>query len=361
MQPANKLKKHNLIPIYIVEDHDEALPHIYRNIGSKHLPVSNNFIIHFDSHPDLSIPRSMPATKAKDKYEMFNAISIENWIIPSCFAGYINHIAWIKPMWSNQIPEGKYNFDVGEDESGHIAVNCPLDYYISEGVYSKSLKNAQSIELDVLKDDASDLINVMDLPFILDIDLDYFSTYNPFQLMFSKGDVYEKLKHIFVYQKPDIKSEEQIAESVNCRNALLDELEQYFNHLEQYRNLDNWSGPTTTNYNKVYDLGKYVLDFYDDQEIDWTIVFNAGCTWDDPEYVLPHHESTEDELNIMYDKFDKFLSSLSASPTLITIARSSQDNYCPPHQVEDIQTNVLNILEKRFQVDINFDYVTCDD
>jgi len=41
---------------YVVEDHDEALPLIYRAIGSKKLPLRGIGLIHFDAHPDLLSP-----------------------------------------------------------------------------------------------------------------------------------------------------------------------------------------------------------------------------------------------------------------------------------------------------------------
>lgn len=44
------------IPTYVVEDHDEALPLIYRAIGSKKLPLRGIGLIHFDAHPDLLSP-----------------------------------------------------------------------------------------------------------------------------------------------------------------------------------------------------------------------------------------------------------------------------------------------------------------
>ena len=39
--------------IYIVEDHNDALAEIYKEIGSKRLSFDNLILIHFDSHPDL--------------------------------------------------------------------------------------------------------------------------------------------------------------------------------------------------------------------------------------------------------------------------------------------------------------------
>jgi UPF0489 domain len=48
-----------------------------------------------------------------DKYRLFERISIENWILPGAYAGIFSTIVWICPAWSNQIPPGEYNFQIG--------------------------------------------------------------------------------------------------------------------------------------------------------------------------------------------------------------------------------------------------------
>lgn len=46
----------SVLPVHVVEDHDEALPHIYRAIAKKWLPFRGSVLLHFDSHPDLLSP-----------------------------------------------------------------------------------------------------------------------------------------------------------------------------------------------------------------------------------------------------------------------------------------------------------------
>ena len=50
----------------------------------------------------------------------------------------------------------------------------------------------------------------------------------------------------------------------------------------------------------------------------------------------------------MFINFKKFLLELKKPPTLITIARSTNDDYCPKEQVNYIQKNILEILENVF-------------
>lgn len=75
------------IPIFIVEDHNDVLLFIYRCLGANYIQFSDNTIIHFDSHPDLSIPKYMPAELVHDKERLFDALSIENWLMPAAYAG----------------------------------------------------------------------------------------------------------------------------------------------------------------------------------------------------------------------------------------------------------------------------------
>ena len=54
------------LPVHIVEDHDGALPLIYRAVGAKKLPFSGVALIHFDAHPDLLSPNVQVLSKRKE-------------------------------------------------------------------------------------------------------------------------------------------------------------------------------------------------------------------------------------------------------------------------------------------------------
>ena len=49
----------------------QALPVLYRAIGSKLLPMDGSVLVHFDSHPDLLIPRDLQAPDVYDKHRLF--------------------------------------------------------------------------------------------------------------------------------------------------------------------------------------------------------------------------------------------------------------------------------------------------
>ena len=101
-------------PVFVEEDHHHVLPHIFRCVGAKNLPTFGNALIHFDSHPDLLLPSDIVANDVKNIHSLYEKLSIENWILPACFLGVIDTIVWVAAPWSQQIPEGQYDFLIGK-------------------------------------------------------------------------------------------------------------------------------------------------------------------------------------------------------------------------------------------------------
>jgi hypothetical protein len=87
--------------------------------------------------------------------------------------------------------------------------------------------------------------------------------------------------------------------------------------------------------------------------IDMELMHEYGMCIDDKP--LPHNVSTEAELNNLLDSFKRFLeiffskeTTKTRLPNLITIARSSLDDYCPPNQVDKIQEETLKCIKGHF-------------
>lgn len=255
------LKKYKKIPVFIVEDHNDVLPFIYRSIGSKHLPVYGNAIIHFDSHPDMLISRDLKAQTVADKYKLFESLSIENWILPAAFSGYLTKLVWIKPPWSNQIDSGLKNFTIGRQvETGLVRLNSMETYFMSDGLYCPESKMDCKKEISLLVstlgdcEDSNEAINstpdavINKLSsvlgnvneYILDIDLDFFSTMNPFRRIYEKSNLYEKLKDLYCFQLPAHLSESSLLQAAEQRNQQLTELDSLFTYLDEHRTLGNW-------------------------------------------------------------------------------------------------------------------------
>lgn len=358
---ARTLKQHKKIPIYIVENHHEVVPFIQKNIGSKHLPVSGSTFVHFDSHPDMLIPIDMPAGYVFDKNKLYGSLSIENWMMPLAYAGHLGHLIWIKPPWAHQIEDTSLTFNIGRVKaSGTIRLDCKETYFVSECLYEhqKNLNDIKSVQLDVvtlgnsLTEGSDDfgkirtLVSKSDVPLILDVDLDFFSTGNPFKRMYEKADLYAKLKKIYYYESPSSKDDEVINKAVRDRKTQILKLETIFLYLEKHRKMPA-PDESCLLWKQVDELRKTVVENYEDKDIDWLMVHDAGCTCDETE--LPEHISTPEELDIMFESFKNFLEALPRTPVIVTISRSSEDDYTPFESVEMIQEKVLGYLKERFE------------
>lgn len=347
-----KLRHFQRIPIFIVENHNEVLEFIYRCLGARYLPFQANQLVHFDAHPDMTVPRNMPSAFVHDKNRLLDTLSIENWIMPTAFAGHFTHLVWCKPPWAQQIPAGTAEFLIG-DHCGLIRLSSTLEYFVSEGSYrpQQDLLDAKLVRLQTIEinEDSEKVVprevDTADT-FVLDIDLDFFSTRNPFLEIYAKANVYAQLKAIFFYEMERSQESELILNCVRKRLEQLDELEKVFGVLQGGGSLSDIGTPRPTSIEAVWsELGQLVDSVrlaYKDEPIDWMLIYDAGCTRDSTD--LPHHESSEEEIAKLMEYFEDFLRGLAGDPTVITISRSTEDNYCPKHQVDDIQQKVLDRL-----------------
>lgn len=357
------IKSHKKIPVYIVENHHDVIPFIYRNIGSKHLPLEGSTLIHFDSHPDMLIPADMPADYVFDKENLYKSLDIANWIMPAVYAGHFDHVVWIKPPWAHQIEDSSQSFNIGKDKvEGTIRLDCKETYFLSECLYTnlKDLVNVKPVQLDVLtlgnklqnsSDDLNKLrswISKSDAHIVLDIDLDFFSTGNPFNRMYEKANLYHQLKDIYFYKPPEEKEDNIISEVVSKRKTQISKLYNIFKHLNDHRCMPE-EDQSSEMWKKVDSLRSTMMAHYKDDEIDWLLIHEAGCTCD--ESGLPEHISSIEELQVLFSCFKDFLDVLPKTPTIITISRSTEDDYTPFENVELIQKNVLELLNKKFQCD----------
>lgn len=60
--------------VHVILTAFQALPFIYRCLGSRHLPFEGNTFIHLDSHPDMLIPKEMPADTVWNKDRLFEYV-----------------------------------------------------------------------------------------------------------------------------------------------------------------------------------------------------------------------------------------------------------------------------------------------
>ncbi|CAE1177156.1 UPF0489 protein C5orf22 homolog [Acanthosepion pharaonis] len=175
---------------------------------------------------------------------------------------------------------------------------------------------------------------------ILDIDLDFFSTKNPFLEVYTDRQ-YQLLKKLYEFTKPKDSSHEALKECVQSRSKQLQKLEQMFHILDK-----NPKAPIDQSIQRWDILEALVEDLQiSADDVDYILVHDAGCTCDDTE--LPHHISTDAQIDILMQHTGTILSCLP-QPTIITIARSSEDEYCPPVQVDAIQQSLLQMLTDHY-------------
>ncbi|XP_060761590.1 UPF0489 protein C5orf22 homolog [Neoarius graeffei] len=414
MKTPQMKRSYSKLPVWIVEDHHEVVQHIYRAIGSRHIPMKDVKMVHLDSHPDLLIPVSMAAHTVFDKETLFSELSIENWIMPMVYAGHVSHVAWLHPYWAQQIQEGEHKMCVGRDTSTNtIRVTSTDDYFLSDALYvpAEQLEDGKPFHLSVIRVDPAhtsdrnqdneqqnaakkskpsdpqpgssgsyggvsqpadgsssalsaeeakasavgSLLSVLkqDDPYILDIDLDFFSCKNPFKEMYTQEE-YSILQELYSFERPrEDADEETLCECVERRTRQLEDLEVVFADL-----LEDDSEPTVERLAAkpgMNSLVKLVCSLKSRNETpDYEMVHQAGLTCDYSE--LPHHVSSEAEIQQLMLTVRLVLGSLP-KPTLITVSRSSLDEYCPPDQVDSIQSSMLNVLETLFgSLDVHKEY-----
>ncbi|XP_061784716.1 UPF0489 protein C5orf22 homolog [Nerophis lumbriciformis] len=190
-------------------------------------------------------------------------------------------------------------------------------------------------------------------PYILDIDLDFFSCKNPFKELYTQEE-YVILQELYSFRGPGADAnEEELGECVDQRTRQLEDLEAAFADL-----LEDDTEEIVAQW--VSKLGKACFAHLvsslksRNPQPDYEMVHQAGLTCDSSE--LPHHISSDDEIDRLVSAVQLFLSHLPR-PTLVTMSRSSLDEYCPAEQVDSVQGRVLAVLENQYgSLDIQKDY-----
>lgn len=267
------------------------------------------------------------ASECYQKQLLLESCSIENWIAPMLFMGHIDEVVWVKAEWCDQIASGTYEMMFG-DYKGRVKTSCTLDYFLTDGCFETEdlLSNKKLVKLHVseMKKDFNEIVEKSDKDLILDIDLDFFSTHNPFLGIYPKADTYRKLEKIFHMEKNytphDLKS---VVKFVKLRNEQMDFFERVFKHLHTTKGslekFPNENHQFADQMILIQELVESLIVNYNKDEVEWAMLFDAGCTCDD--VALPHHETTIEELKILFVNFEASLRTLPKTPTIITICK----------------------------------------
>lgn len=304
-------------------------------------PENRPQLLHFDAHPDMVVPEINPSL-LYDRQNLIDELSIENWIIPMCATGLIDDVVWMKQSWARQIPTGSHSFNVGiSRETSRLAVDSTLEYFIGEGNVSLGgdLQESHTIKLNVQNIDDTQSSVAIKQKFILDVDLDFFSTNNPFWPLYKKAGLYAELQDIYKFTI----DHKNLMDSLKARRSQLEYLKSIFEHLEEKRTLEGFPKIDHQLFEKIEYVVKVLQEHFKLDEIDFLLIHDAGCTWDT--YGLPDHRSTDAEIDEAMELTEKFLRSIP-DPIIITVSRSSEDDYCPADQIEMIQGKFLDTLQR---------------
>ncbi|XP_073348076.1 UPF0489 protein C5orf22 homolog [Pagrus major] len=190
-------------------------------------------------------------------------------------------------------------------------------------------------------------------PYILDIDLDFFSCKNPFKELYTQEE-YTILQELYNFQGPSPDADkEELDACVDRRVHQLEDLEAAFADL-----LEDDGEETVTRWARnpgMASLTQLVSSLRSRNLCpDYEMVHQAGLTCDSVE--LPHHISTDEEIDRLVSAVQLLLKALP-KPTLVTMSRSSLDEYCPVEQVDSVQTRVLAVLESLYgPLDLHKDF-----
>jgi len=109
---------------------------------------------------------------------------------------------------------------------------------------------------------------------------------------------------------------------------------------------------------KVKSLVEDMTDCRDGLEEDWNLLHCAGCTSDGDDSSLPNHPSSDLEISTLVKQFSSLLDCLPR-PMIVTLARSSLDDYCPPSKVEQVQNLVVEQLHDKYQIIRMYEEYAC--
>ncbi|KAG3111977.1 hypothetical protein PI124_g13422 [Phytophthora idaei] len=374
------------VPVVIVDDHHHCLPEIHLTIRQRLLPFSDIHVLHVDAHPDLSFPTTTDTNVIFEPETLYDTLDesvagIAEFLLPLVLAGHVNQITWLKPLWATQMPTGAFKqISIGKRKSnGSMGVTSELPHFIEDELFCPveemdtssirtwdlfATETSSSGYAAAVATEAITTARQNSKAFILDIDLDYFSTWNPFRkdLETHVGETSVKaVAQVFssVRYKQDPlefgKAKQRTSErrtfcELIKRFEAADALEDASKRTSEWTQVAKELTPLYAEgvvVEKLLDEFIQILEQYRDDKNARREIWTAGPFLD-----LPHHESSLEEIEGMVDELERFLRTHTLDstnpPAVVTIAKSTGDEYLPPHQLDIVLTSVLRMLERVF-------------
>ncbi|XP_045475435.1 UPF0489 protein C5orf22-like [Harmonia axyridis] len=346
------------IPVCIVNDNQDVMEFIHENISENFFPSHGSTLIHVDANPDLLIPKNMPAEECFNYRRLYLNHNFDRWILPNCFNNVFEKVIWLRPPWSNHIRNRSQTFEIGRHkDTGYLNVNCKEDFFIVECLFAPTskLEDTKTVtlecvtvgnELAAANDDMEFLQKVVGdnhtIPTVLDIDLEFFMTRNPYLFIYDNTNAYGLLRNLFEYTPPASYADEDIVATVEKRAEDMKEIALLFLELSNNHKLPDlgYNPMSLIYYRTSLILEEFQRHNYQIAEIDWDMMYDCGHSFG--VHDLPHQVSTHAELDVLFNVLEKFLDSLHEPPSIITVSRSDLENYAY------IEARLLALLHSKF-------------
>lgn len=287
------------IPLIIVEEHHEAFYVWNYAVRTGWLGAEGNTLLHFDSHPDMALPRlRRPLSSIGDLVDLadftYQELSIGDFIWPAVYQGLFNRVLWIR--YRQKLSEGGWRTLL-------IGAKNPqrTEFFTAASIASTPYAAAADVRsVDYSPMTTQECVKT-DQPAVLDFDLDYFCC----------------------NEHPRLPVQE-----VETTRAVYEEF-----HRNHYHFL-HFAGKISVTARD----GRYFL-VYDDFPYRHT-----------PE--PPNYPADRSAIQTRITDAADFLCSYSVLPPLIVICRSVHSGYTPREECAFVEKTLIEHLEKLYSLEV---------
>lgn len=167
-----------MIPLFILEEHNEAYFVWRYAINKKLIRSRENTLLHFDEHADMGSPKlnldlkNLNGNLRKLANFTYNELNIANFIVPAIYNDIFCKVYWIKQRHNKVHKPGHLLYVRSFGERGQKLITNRMTIF---GNYKERLTELQDIikQFRYYKYHVKDIVNMKNV--CLDIDLDFFS------------------------------------------------------------------------------------------------------------------------------------------------------------------------------------------